>query len=165
MVIKPLSNISNYSLTYSLIKVGQFRSVSCSSNINAIISLDHQSLLNYLPVINKNTLVFSSYSTFNVCSYFLAGNDLVTDKLKDKTKNMYKIPVDDIVNMDMMGKNKISPYIALIGAFIAKSGLLDIDLVCREIASLSKNDAGKKNSIKTILSGYDYVMEMNEKSQ
>lgn len=159
LLIKPLSNISNYSLTYSLIKIGQFKSVSCSLNINAVISLDYQSVLNYLPFINKDTLVFSGYSTFNVCNYFLADNNLVTNKLREKTDNIYKIPVEKIINLEMMGENKVSPYIALIGAFIAKSGLLDIDSVCREIALFSKNDAEKKNSIKTILAGYDYVME------
>ncbi|MCL5892934.1 MAG: hypothetical protein M1412_07230 [Deltaproteobacteria bacterium] len=159
LLIKPLSNISNYSLAYSLIKIGQFKSESCSLNINAIISLDFQSTLNYLPFINKDTLVFSNYSTFNVCNYLLADNNLVTGKLREKTDNIYKIPVEKIIDSEIMGKNKISPYIALIGAFIAKSGLLDIDSVCLEIALFSKNDAEKKNSIKAILAGYDYVME------
>ncbi|MCL4321772.1 MAG: hypothetical protein M0016_02035 [Deltaproteobacteria bacterium] len=159
LLIKPLSNISNYSLAYSLIKIGQFKPTSCSLNINAIISLDFQSTLNYLPFINKGTLVFSNYSTFNVCSYFLADNDLVTGRLREKTDNIYKIPVEKIIDLEIMGKNKVSPYITLIGAFIAKSGLLDIDSVCLEIALFSKNDAEKKNGIKAILAGYDYVME------
>ncbi len=159
LLIKPLSNISNYNLTYSLIKVGQFKSISCSLNVDAIISLDYQSVLNYLPFINKDTLIFTSYSTFNVCNYFLADNNFITGKLMEKTNNIYKIPVEQIINLEIMGKNKVSPYIALIGAFIAKSGLLDVDLVCREIALFLKNDAEKKNSIKTILAGYDYVTE------
>ncbi len=155
--IKPLSNISNYSPTHSIIRVGQFKSTSCSPYIDAIISLDFHSLLNYLPFINKDTLIFSNYSAFNVCNYFLADNDMVTEKLREKTDNIYKIPVEKVINTEMMGKNKVSPYIALIGAFIAKSELLDTNLVCGELASLSKNDAENKNSIKAILAGYDYV--------
>lgn len=155
--IKPLSNISNYSPTHSIIRVGQFKSISCSTYIDAIISLDFHSLLNYLPFINKDTLIFSSYSTFNICNYLLADNDTVTSKLREKTEHIYKIPVEKVIDSERMGKNKVSPYIALIGAFIAKSDLLDTNLVCSEIASLSKNDAEKKNNIKTILAGYDYA--------
>ncbi|MHB8232121.1 MAG: hypothetical protein ACYDDB_04390 [bacterium] len=159
LLINPASNISNYSLTYAVIKVGKFESMSCLQNIDAVISLDYQSTLNYLPFINKNTLIFSDYSAFNVCDYFLTDNDTVSKRLNEKTANIYKIPIRDIMDLEIMGKNKVSPYIALIGAFIAKSNLLDIGSVCRETALFSKNDAEKKNAIQAILKGYDYVME------
>jgi hypothetical protein len=58
-----------------------------------------------------------------------------------------------------MGKNRVSSYIALIGAFISKSSLLDLDSVLRQTALFSENDALKKNMIQTILKGYDYVAE------
>jgi hypothetical protein len=63
--------------------------------------------------------------------------------------------------MDAMGKNKVSAYNSLIGAFIAKSNLLDLDSVFRQTALFSKNDAEKKNTIQAILKGYDYVLEGN----
>ncbi|MHB1697069.1 MAG: hypothetical protein ACYCSQ_03045 [bacterium] len=159
LLIKPASNISNYSLTFAAIKVGKFESISCLQNIDAVISLDYQSTLNYFPFINKNTLIFSNYSAFNVCDYFLADNDTVSKKLNEKTSNIYKIPLGDIIDLEIMGKNRVSPYIALIGAFIAKSNLLDIDSVCRETALFSRNDAEKKNIIQAILKGYDYATE------
>lgn len=159
LLIKPASNISNYSLAYAVIKVGKFKSISCLQNIDAIISLDYQSTLNYLPFINKNTLIFSDYSAFNVCDYFLVDNGTVSKQLTEKTANIYKIPLRDIIDLEIMGKNRVSPYIALIGAFIAKSNLLDIDFVCNETALFSKNDAEKKNVIQTIFKGYDYVTE------
>ncbi|MFW0884580.1 hypothetical protein ACMCNP_05990 [Candidatus Acidulodesulfobacterium sp. H_13] len=159
LTIKPTSNISNYSLTYAVIKVGKLESTSCLQNINAIISLDYQSILNYIPFINKDTLIFTDYSTFNVCDYFLTDNDIVTQKIGEKTKNIYKIPLREIVDLEAMGKNRVSSYIALIGAFIAKSGLLDVDSVCKEAVLFSKNDAEKKNIIQVILKGYDYAAE------
>ncbi len=159
LLIKSASNISNYSLTYSVIKVGKFESLSCMQNIDAIISLDYQSTLNFLPYINKNTLILSDYSAFNVCDYWLTDNDTVSSKLNEKTANVYKIPLKNIIDMDAMGKNKVSAYIGLVGAFIAKSNLLDVDSVCRQTALFSKNDAEKKNAIQVILKGYDYVSE------
>jgi Pyruvate/2-oxoacid:ferredoxin oxidoreductase gamma subunit len=159
LLIKPASNISNYSLSYAVIKVGKFESISCLQNIDALISLDYQSTLNYLPFMNKNTLVLSDYSAFNVCDYWLTDNDAVSNKLNEKTVNVYKIPLKNIIDMDAMGKNKVSAYIALIGAFIAKSNILDLDSVFRQTALFSKNDAEKKNAIQAILKGYDYVSE------
>ncbi|MDA8159094.1 MAG: hypothetical protein M0034_07930 [Deltaproteobacteria bacterium] len=159
LLIKPVSNISNYALTYAVIKVGKFESISCLQNIDAVISLDYQSTLNYLPFINNNTLVLSDYSAFNVCDYWLTDNDAVSHKLNEKTGNIYKIPVKNIIDMDAMGKNKVSAYNSLIGAFIAKSNLLDLDSVFRQTALFSKNDAEKKNTIQAILKGYDYVLE------
>ncbi len=164
LLIKPASNISNYSLTYAAIKVGKFESAGCLKNIDAIISLDYQSILNYIPFINKNTVIFSDYSYFNVCDYFLADNETVSKKLNEKTANIYKIPLKNIIDLESMGKNKVSPYIALLGAFTAKSGLLDVDSVCRQTAMFSKNDAEKKNLIQAILKGYDYITEGGEKN-
>jgi hypothetical protein len=40
-------------MTYAVIKVGKFESISCLNNIDAVISLDFQSLLNYYPFIGK----------------------------------------------------------------------------------------------------------------
>jgi hypothetical protein len=159
LLIKPASNISNYSMTYAVIKIGNFASLSCLQNLDAIISLDYQSTLNYLPFINENTLVISDYSAFNVCDYWLCDNDSVSDRLSKKTSSIYKIPLRNIIDMDAMGKNKVSSYIALVGAFIAKSNLIDLDSVFRQTASFSRNDAEKKNAIQTILKGYDYVDE------
>jgi|GEM_PF-2703303 len=159
LLIKPASNISNYSLTYAVIKVGKFESISCLQNIDAVISLDYQSTLNYLPYINENTLVISDYSAFNVCDYWLTNNDEVSEKLNEKTANIYKIPVKNIIDTDAMGKNKVSAYNSLIGAFIAKSNLIDLDSVFRQTALFSKNDAEKKNVIQAVLKGYDYVLE------
>ncbi len=159
LLIKPSSNISNYSMAYAIIKVGKFESISCLQNIDAIISLDYQSILNYLPFIGKNTLIFSDYSAFNVCDYWLADNDTVTGRLKEKTENIFKIPLKDIIDTDGMGKNKVSAYIALIGAFISRSNLLELDSILRQAASFSKNDFDKKNAIHAILKGYDYVSE------
>ncbi len=159
LLIKPASNISNYSLTYAVIRVGKFESISCLQKIDAIISLDYQSTLNYLPFINKNTIVLSDYSAFNVCDYWLVDNEAVSSRLNEKTANVYKIPIKNVIDMDAMGKNKVSAYIALIGAFIAKSNLLDLDSVCSQTALFFKNDAEKKNAIQTILKGYDYVSE------
>ena len=157
LLIKPASNISNYSMTYAVIKVGKFESISCLNNIDAVISLDFQSLLNYYPYINRNTLLISDYSSFNTCDFWLTDNETTTEKLKEKTENIYKIPLKNIIDQDSMGKNRVSSYIALIGAFISKSSLLDLDSVLRQTALFSENDALKKNMIQTILKGYDYV--------
>ncbi len=162
LLIKPVSNISNYSITYAVIKIGKFESISCVRNIDAIISLDFQSLLNYLPFINKNTLLLSDYSAFNVCDFWLTDNETTFKRLNEKTGNIYKIPLKDIIDQDSMGKNRVSSYIALIGAFISKSNLLDLDSVLRQTDSFSENDAGKKNMIQAILKGYDYVAENQE---
>lgn len=157
LLIKNASNISNFSAAEALIKVGGFTSLSCSYNINAIITLDFQSLLNYIPYINKNTIILSDFSSFNACNYFLADNKTVNEKLLEKTENIYKIPTEELANIDGMGKAKTTPYGVLVGAFIAKSGLIDIDSICGGIAALSKNDQEKENSIKTLLAGYDYA--------
>lgn len=159
LLIKPSSNISNYNLSYSIIKVGKFESLSCLNNINAILSLDYQAILNFLPFIGADTLIISDYSTFNACEYFLTDNETVSKKLYEKTNNIFKIPVNSLVDLESMGKNRVNPYITLIGAFVAKSGLMDIDSVCGETAAFSRNDAEKKNSIQAILKGYDCVSE------
>lgn len=159
ILLTPSSNISNYSLSYSAIKVGKSESLSCLGNINAILSLDYQSILNFLPFIDADTLIISDYSVFNACEYYLSDNETVTERLSEKTKNVFKIPINSLIDLESMGKNKVSPYIALVGAFVAKSGLMDIDSVCGETSAFSRNDSEKKNSIYAILKGYDFVSE------
>ncbi len=83
-------------------------------------------------------------------------------KLKEKTENIYKIPLKNIVDQNLMGENKVSSYMALIGAFISKSNLLDLDSVLRQTAFFSENDFLKKNMIQTILKGYDYAIDEKE---
>jgi hypothetical protein len=103
--------------------------------------------------------LISDYSSFNTCDFWLTDNETTSQKLKEKTENIYKIPLKNIIDQDLMGKNRVSSYIALIGAFISKSSLLDLDSVLRQTALFSENDALKKNMIQTILKGYDYVAE------
>ncbi|MCL5673220.1 MAG: 2-oxoacid:acceptor oxidoreductase family protein [Deltaproteobacteria bacterium] len=155
--IKSLSNISNYNLSFSLIKIGKIDSVACVKHINALVSLDYQSVMNYLEFFDNSTIVLVNYSKFNICNYFLADNDSVDNNIKQKTGHLLKIPVEKIVNIDLMGKNKVSPNISLLGALSAKSGVIDLDNITSVLASISKNDTEKKNYINTLIAGYDFV--------
>lgn len=157
--IKPSSNISNFSGSLSLIKIGKFYSTSCSKDINAIISFDYQSILNLVKYINGNSLIFSDYSSFNACNYFLAENEMIYSKIKEKSANIFHVPVDKIVDLESMGKSRISPYISMMGAFIAKSEIIDIGTACDYLATISSNDEEKENYVKTILAGYDFINE------
>lgn len=157
IAIKPLSNISNYNLSFSLIKIGKINSPACVKNINALVSLDFQSVMNYLEFFDNNTIVLVNYSKFNICNYFLADNDSIDRSIKQKTDNLFKIPVEKIVNIDLMGKNKVSPNISLLGALSAKSGVIDLNNITSVLASISKNDAEKKNYINALIAGYDFV--------
>ncbi len=159
LLIKPMSNISNFSLTHSLIKVGKYNSFSCSYDINAIISLDFQSILNFIHLIGRETLIISNYSSFNACNFFLADNESVYEKLKGKTDYIYRIPASNLVEQETMGKERVSPFISLIGAFAAKGGILDIGSICGQAALFSRNDREKENNIKALLAGYDYLNE------
>ncbi len=155
--IKSLSNISNYNLSFSLIKIGKINSATCVKNINALISLDYQSVMNYLEFFDNSTIVLVNYSKFNICNYFLADNDIVDSNIKQKTGNLFKFPVEKIVDIDSMGKNKVSPNISLLGALSAKSEVIDLNNITSVLASISKNDAEKKNYINALIAGYDFV--------
>ncbi|MHB1680341.1 MAG: 2-oxoacid:acceptor oxidoreductase family protein [bacterium] len=155
--IKSLSNISNYNLSFSLIKIGKINSAACVKNINALVSLDYQSVMNYLEFFDNSTIVLVNYSKFNICNYFLADNDSVDSNIKQKTDNLLKIPVEKIVDIDLMGKNKVSPNISLLGALSAKSGVIDLNNITSVLASISKNDTEKKNYINALIAGYDFV--------
>jgi hypothetical protein len=157
VAIKSLSNISNYNLSFSLIKIGKINSPACVKNINALVSLDYQSVMNYLEFFDNSTIVLVNYSKFNICNYFLADNDSIDRSIKQKTDNLLKIPVEKIVNIDLMGKNKVSPNISLLGALSAKSGVIDLNNITSVLASMAKNDAEKKNYINALIAGYDFV--------
>ncbi len=160
LMLKPVSNISNYNLTTALIKIGKFANTNCSNNaINAIISMDYQSTVNYLPYCNAGTLIVADYSKFNACNYFLADNNSVDKKIREKTENIFKIPVDKIINIDIIRGDKGSPYIALIGAMTAQSDLFDLDSIASIIADMSKNELEKKNGIKALIAGYDFMQK------
>ncbi|RZD16261.1 MAG: hypothetical protein EVJ46_04290 [Candidatus Acididesulfobacter guangdongensis] len=157
IAIKSLSNISNYNFSSSLIKIGSVRSAVCAKNINALVSLDYQSAMNYLEFFDSSTIVLVNYSKFNICNYFLSDNDNVDKNIKQKTANLLKIPVEKIANTDLMGKNKVSPNISLLGALSAKSGIIDLNNITSVLASMAKNDAEKKNYINTLIAGYDFA--------
>ncbi len=155
--IKSLSNISNYNFSFSLIKIGNIHSAACARNIDALISLDYQSVMNYLEFFNNSTIVLVNYSKFNICNYFLSDNDNVEKNIKQKTANLLKIPVEKIANIDLMGKNKVSPNVSLLGALSAKSGVIDLNNITSALASMAKNDAEKKNYINALIAGYDFA--------
>ncbi|MHB1664555.1 MAG: 2-oxoacid:acceptor oxidoreductase family protein [bacterium] len=157
IAIKSSSNISNYNLSFSLIKIGKINSAACVKNINALVSLDYQSVMNYLEFFDNSTIVLVNYSKFNICNYFLADNDSVDSNIKQKTDNLFKIPVEKIVDIDLMGKNKVSPNISLLGALSAKSGVIDLNNITSVLASMAKNDTEKKNYINALIAGYDFV--------
>ncbi len=157
IAIKSSSNISNYNLSFSLIKIGKINSAACVKNINALVSLDYQSVMNYLEFFDNNTIVLVNYSKFNICNYFLADNDSVDINIKQKTDNLFKIPVEKVVDIDLMGKNKVSPNISLLGALSAKSGVIDLNNITSVLASMAKNDTEKKNYINALIAGYDFV--------
>jgi Pyruvate/2-oxoacid:ferredoxin oxidoreductase gamma subunit len=157
IAIKSLSNISNYNFASSLIKIGSTRSAVCAKNINALVSLDYQSIVNYLDFFDSSTIVLVNYSKFNICNYFLSDNDNVDKNIKQKTANLLKIPVEKIANIDLMGKNKVSPNISLLGALSAKSGIIDLNNITSVLASMAKNDAEKKNYINALIAGYDFA--------
>ncbi len=157
IAIKSSSNISNYNFSFSLIKIGNTRSAVCAKNINALVSLDYQSVMNYLEFFDDSTVILVNYSKFNICNYFLSDNDTIDNNIKQKTTNLLKIPVEKIANIDLMGKNKVSPNISLLGALSAKSGIIDLNNITSVLASMAKNDAEKKNYINTLIAGYDFA--------